>query len=135
MRTENDMMPIEVRARDLTPGDLVNGAELVEGMEALGIRVDSHGRLAATLLSLCVDRVDRYTDSRVTIVTRLHGNWTVPSDLPVTVQPVICADCGSVPTDCECVDAECPHCGVELDGHEVVELDAKSCFNCNDKET
>lgn len=32
------------------------------------------------------------------------------------------------------MDNECPHCGVELDGYEIIELDAKSCFNCNDKE-
>lgn len=113
MRTENDMMPVEIRAQDLTVGDLVNvGGEhravssilaLSDGV-ALGVDGDSRGYFLAT-------------------------------DTPVTVRPVICADCGHCPSDCECVDAECPHCGVELDGYEVVELDAKSCFNCTDKET
>lgn len=125
MRTENDMMPTEVRAQDLTPGDLVNVSDLTGEVDLSGA-----GGMEVTSVVQGLSRGERVT--YVTVAGALVHK--VSPDLPVTVQPVICADCGHAPADCECEDVTCPHCGVELDGYEVVELDAKSCFNCSDKE-
>lgn len=81
MRYDNDMMPVEIRARDLTPGDLVN----------LG---GGERRTVSSILVL--------SDGVVFEVDGDSRGYFMATDTPVTVQAVICADCGHPPTDCEC---------------------------------
>ena len=101
MRYDNDMMPVEIRAMDLTPGDLVVGDEVRE-----------HGRR----ISHAANSIGR--DDRLFTVVAVHpagggsailsagdcGEYLIGAATPVTVYPVICADCGHPPMDCECND-------------------------------
>lgn len=99
MRYDNDMMPVEIRAMDLTPGDLVSGAEILDwyGDQRLPSFMSSAGHWR-------VEGVTRaLTDGIKPAVTLLTdaGSIILPAVHPVTAYPVICADCGHPPMDCE----------------------------------
>lgn len=75
-RYDHDPEAVEVRACDVTAGDLVPGLGIVEAILSTG-RVGGH-------LVLCVGE---------------HGLEVVPGE-PVTVHPAICPDCDMHPLDC-----------------------------------
>lgn len=100
----NDMMPVGIPARDLTPGDMVSADEL---LTATGERYRSPDLLCVTAVH------DASSPDCVIVETETGIGWRVAGHLELTVRPLVCDDCGDDPDACECGDGETIVRGVE----------------------
>lgn len=97
----NDMAAVEARPIDLTPGDMVDGSEVREHGARITHWANSPDRDDPTFT---VRAVRPGGEGMVILDAGDAGEYLIDAFVDLTVQPVICADCGHNPTDCECED-------------------------------
>lgn len=103
---ENDMMPVGVEVADLTPGDMVDGADALAWLTNQGYTVDVSDYHSSDYLLWTVAEVteERTDDGEAVAVlhTEHAGTWALPPALEVTCFAAMCKDCAEHPTDCIC---------------------------------
>lgn len=102
---DNDMMPTEIKVRDLAPGDMVDGTEILNWLSEHAGLVDDTYRIAAeyelwTVAEIVMEYVN--DDTIVVLHTEGSGSWALPPDLEVTCHGALCCECGDHVLDCEC---------------------------------
>lgn len=102
---DHDMMPTEVAAGDLSPGDMVDGAPILRWLADHGHEVEDGDTIQAEHELWHVERAWRETSALtgepIAVLYTTGTNVAVPADLPVTAHGAIC-ECGVHPLDCEC---------------------------------